>query len=69
MESKISINGGPFVPLSSLTKEEKDAAWEIIAERISRTITEYVDQHPEEYTIVRDALINAGGKLIYEERC
>lgn len=48
--------GGDVVPLESLTEDEKAAAWEIMAKRISESITDYVNRHPEHYEVVAEAL-------------
>ena len=63
-ESKIIINGQPPVPLSSLTPEEKAACWEVMAKRIGQAITDYVNRHPEQYELVRKALLDAGGREV-----
>ena len=68
MASMISINGGEYVPLSSLTPEEKAACWAIIAERLGQVITDYVKQHPEQYDVVKKALLDSGGRIIEETR-
>lgn len=66
-ESMISIDGRPYVPLSSLTPEEKAACWEKIARRIGQVIHDYVNCHPEHYDVVLKALLDSGGELISEE--
>ncbi len=48
-----------IIPLESLTKEEKAAAWEIMAKRIGGSITDYVNRHPEHYDCVAAALKSA----------
>ena len=68
MESWISIDGGEEVLLSSLTPEEKMAAWERIGERIGRVIENYIRQHPEQYERIRQALLDSGAEIIKVER-
>lgn len=53
--SMIKIDG-KLVPLESLTKEEKAYAWEVMSNRISQSITDYVNRHPEQYDSVVAAL-------------
>lgn len=53
--SMININD-KAVPLESLTQEEKSAAWKTMAERISESVTDYVNRHPEQYETVTAAL-------------
>lgn len=47
---------GKLVPLETLTKEEKAAAWDTMSQRISQSITDYVNRHPEQYDDVVAAL-------------
>lgn len=54
-DSMIRI-GDKVVPLASLSKEEKSNAWAIMASRISESITDYVNRHPEDYETVAAAL-------------
>lgn len=63
-DSMISINGGEYVPLSSLTPEEKAECWAIMAKRIGQAITDYVNLHPEHYDLVMKALLDSGGEIV-----
>lgn len=53
--SMIRIDG-KLVPLDSLSKEEKSAAWDTMAKRIGDSVTEYLYRHPEHYEAVAAAL-------------
>ena len=44
----IEINGAPPVPFDSLSAEEKARVMEIWSERLSKTMSAYYSNHPEE---------------------
>lgn len=67
-ESMISIHGGPFVPLSSLTPEQMAEVKEEISRRISRVIERCYAEHPEDQERIKKALLDSGGKLLWEEK-
>lgn len=46
----IEINGAPAVPFDSLSAEEKARVMDIWSERLSRTMSAYYTNHPEEYS-------------------
>ena len=46
----IEINGAPPVPFDSLSAEEKAKVMEIWSERLSKTMSAYYTNHPEEYS-------------------
>ena len=46
----IEINGAAPVPFDSLSAEEKAGAMKIWSERLSRTMSAYYTNHPEEYS-------------------
>lgn len=46
----IEINGAAPVPFDSLSAEEKARVMDIWSERLSRTMSAYYTNHPEEYS-------------------
>lgn len=50
-------------PLNSLTDEEYYAFVKSVGERIGRALQDYVNQHPEEYEQILDALEAAGATV------
>lgn len=68
-DSKVIMPDGTVRRFDSFTAEERSAMCDRWLERIAKTIEEYVDQHPEQYWQVRDALLSVpGAELLYEER-
>lgn len=45
----ISINGAEPVPMEQLSAEEKTRCYDAMAQRLSRRMSDYYTQHPEEY--------------------
>ena len=46
----IEINGAAPVPFDSLSAEEKERVMATWSERLSRTMSAYYTNHPEEYS-------------------
>ena len=46
----IEINGAPPVPFDSRSAEENAIVMEIWSERLSKTMSAYYTNHPEEYS-------------------
>ena len=68
VESRISIHGAPFVPLSSLTPEQKAEVDQEIGRRIARVIERCYEEHPEDRERIRKALLDSGSKMLWEEK-
>lgn len=45
----IEIDGAEAVPFDSLSAEEKERVFAIWSERLSKTMSAYYTNHPEEY--------------------
>lgn len=46
----IEIDGAAPVPFDSLSSEEKERVFAIWSERLSKTMSDYYSNHPEEYS-------------------
>lgn len=62
--SKIMAPDGSLRRLDSLTEEEYHAFCRSVGERIGRALQDYVNQHPEEYEQILDALEAAGATVV-----